>query len=71
MAGKTIKVMHEKMHEMDWSAKGEEEGHGDVTQATLPGTLRGASSNIAEAPSGNTEVPGVGPRGSQEGRGVR
>ena len=29
------------MHELDWSAKGEEEGLGDVTEATLPGTLRG------------------------------
>lgn len=58
MTGKTINVMQERMHEMDWSAKGEEEGHGDVTEATLPGMLRGVSSNKAEGPSGNTEVPG-------------
>lgn len=42
MAGKTIKVMQEKMHELGWSAKGEEEGRGDVTEATLPGMSRGA-----------------------------
>lgn len=48
--------MQEKMHELDWSAKGEEEGRGGVTEATLPGTLRGAWSKQRHLLP--TEVPG-------------